>query len=140
MSTSHSVLLDLDGTLIDSQPGIVASCLAALRALGHKPDEALDVKRFIGPPIEDVMQSYGDDRVGEAVVAYRQHYGESGLLGSGPYPGIGSALQHMRQAGLRIRPRTSIAASVQQASRDLRTASPWALGRKRRDQASSQQW
>ena len=106
MSTSHSVLLDLDGTLIDSQPGIVASCLAALRALGHKPDEALDVKRFIGPPIEDVMQfllqSYGDDRVGEAVVAYRQHYGESGLLGSEPYPGIRSALQQMRQAGLRI--------------------------------------
>jgi hypothetical protein len=35
-----SVLLDLDGTLIDSQPGILASCLAALRALdalsGHR--------------------------------------------------------------------------------------------------------
>ena len=106
MSTSHSVLLDLDGTLIDSQPGIVASCLAALRALGHEPDEALDVTRFIGPPLEDMMrfllQSYGDDRVGEAVAAYRQHYGESGLLGSEPYPGIGSALQQMQQAGLRI--------------------------------------
>lgn len=106
MSATHSVLLDLDGTLIDSQPGIVASCLAALRALGHKPDEALDVKRFIGPPVEDVMQfllqSYGDDRVGEAVAAYRQHYGESGLLGSQPYRGIGSALQQMRQARLRI--------------------------------------
>src|SRR5262245_36019478 len=32
-----SVLLDLDGTLIDSQPGILASCKAALRALGHEP-------------------------------------------------------------------------------------------------------
>jgi hypothetical protein len=28
-----SVLLDLDGTLIDSYPGILASCIAALRAL-----------------------------------------------------------------------------------------------------------
>jgi len=106
MSTTHSVLLDLDGTLIDSQPGIVASCLAALRALGHKPEEALDVSRLIGPPLEDVMQflrqSYGDDRIGEAVVAFRQHYGESGLFGSEPYPGIGRALQEMRQAGLRI--------------------------------------
>jgi phosphoglycolate phosphatase len=36
-----------------------------------------------------LLQSYGDDRVGEAVAAYRQHYGESGLLGSVPYPGIG---------------------------------------------------
>jgi phosphoglycolate phosphatase len=106
MATTHSVLFDLDGTLIDSQPGIVASCLAALCALGHKPDEALDVKCFIGPPIEEMMQvllrSYGDDRVGEAVTAYRHHYGESGLLGSEPYPGIIGALQEMRQAGLRI--------------------------------------
>src|SRR5262252_11194783 len=74
MSTTHSALFDLDGTLIDSRPGIVASCLAALRALGHKPDVALDVKHFIGPPLEDMMQvllqSYGDDRVGEAVVIY----------------------------------------------------------------------
>jgi phosphoglycolate phosphatase len=50
-----SVLLDLDGTLIDSHPGILASCLAALRA-GHEPDETLDIRRTIGPPLEDMMQ------------------------------------------------------------------------------------
>lgn len=101
-----SVLLDLDGTLIDSQPGILASCLAALRALGHEPDETLDIRRVIGPPLEDLMQAllqpYGDGRVGEAVTAYRQHYGESGLFGSEPYPGIGRSLEEMKRAGLRI--------------------------------------
>jgi phosphoglycolate phosphatase len=101
-----SALLDLDGTLIDSYPGILASCLAALRALGHEPDETLDIRGSIGPPLEDLMQillrSYGDDRVGEAVAAYRQHYGESGFLGSVPYPEIGSSLEEMKQAGLRI--------------------------------------
>lgn len=101
-----SVLLDLDGTLIDSYPGISASCLAALRALGHEPDETLDIRNIIGPPIEDIMhvllQPYGDDRVGEAVTAYRQHYGESGFLGSEPYPGIGQSLEDMKRAGLRI--------------------------------------
>src|SRR5882757_3493775 len=101
-----SVLLDLDGTLIDSHPGILASCLAALRALGHEPDETLDIRRTIGPPLEDMMQillqSYGDDRVGEAVAAYRQHYGESGLFGSVPYPGIGKSLEDMKRTGLRI--------------------------------------
>ena len=55
---TFSVLLDLDGTLIDSCPGILASCQAALRALGHEPDEALDVRRFIGPPLEDILQEY----------------------------------------------------------------------------------
>jgi phosphoglycolate phosphatase len=106
MTPTRSVLLDLDGTLVDSQPGISASCMAALRALGHEPDETFDVKRVIGPPLEDIMQvllqPYGDDRIEEAVAAYRQHYGESGFLGSEPYPGIGSALEDLRQAGLRI--------------------------------------
>ena len=65
-----SVLLDLDGTLVDSLPGILASCLAALRALGLEPDDTLDIRRVIGPPLEDIMQvllqPYGDDRIGEA--------------------------------------------------------------------------
>lgn len=106
MSPARSVLLDLDGTLVDSQPGIFASCLAALRALGHDPGEALDIKRAIGPPLEEMMhallQARGDDRLGEAVAAYRQHYGEIGLLGSEPYPGIRGALGEMQRAGLRI--------------------------------------
>jgi phosphoglycolate phosphatase len=101
-----SVLLDLDGTLADSHPGILASCLAALRALGHEADETLDIKRIIGPPLEDMMhillQPYGDDRVAEAVAAYRRHYGESGFLGSVPYPGIGKSLEEMKRTGLRL--------------------------------------
>jgi phosphoglycolate phosphatase len=106
MSPARAVLLDLDGTLVDSQPGIAASCLAALRALGHDPGDTLDMTRIIGPPIEDIMrallQPYGDGRIGDAVAAYRRHYGESGLLASVPYPGIADALQDMRRAGLRL--------------------------------------
>jgi phosphoglycolate phosphatase len=106
MSRTRSVLFDLDGTLVDSQPGIVASCFAALRALGHNPNEAPDITHIIGSPLEDILgallQLYEDDRIDEAVVAYRQHYGESGFLGSELYPGIGNALEEMRQAGTRI--------------------------------------
>jgi phosphoglycolate phosphatase len=83
-------------------PGILASCLAALRALGHEPDETFDIRRAIGPPLEDLMQAllqpYGDGRVGDAVVAYRQHYGESGLFGSEPYPGIARSLEEIKRA------------------------------------------
>jgi len=72
-----------------------------MRALGHEPDETLDIRGTIGSPLEDIMQillpSYGDDRVGEAVAAFRQHYGESGLLGSVPYPGIGKSLEEMKR-------------------------------------------
>ncbi|BAM86048.1 haloacid dehalogenase [Bradyrhizobium oligotrophicum S58] len=106
MAPTHSVLLDLDGTLIDSQPGIAASTLATLRALGHAPDDALDIRSVIGPPLQDMLRvllrAYGDDRVDEAVAAYRQHYGDSGLFGSELYPGISDALREMHGAGLRI--------------------------------------
>ena len=101
-----SVLLDLDGTLIDSYPGILASARAALRALGHEPDETFDIRRVIGPPLEDgmrlLLQPYADDRVDDAVAAYRRHYGESGYLGSVPYPGIGEAIEEIKRDGLRI--------------------------------------
>ena len=57
-----SVLLDLDGTLIDSYPGILASCLAALRALGHEPDEALDIlpseRNYRDVPLMELMNDY----------------------------------------------------------------------------------
>ena len=80
--------------------------MAALRALGHEGAEIVDIKRVIGPPLEDVLQfllqPYGDDRIGEAVSAYRQHYGEIGLFGSALYPGIDASLEAMQQAGLQI--------------------------------------
>ncbi|UYN97014.1 MAG: HAD hydrolase-like protein [Enhydrobacter sp.] len=105
---TRAILLDLDGTLIDSHPGILASCRAALRTLGHEPDGDLDatLRRIIGPPLEDIMQillrNHDDDRVDEAAAAYRLHYGESGLLGSVPYAGIGTSLEEMKRAGLRL--------------------------------------
>ena len=101
-----TILLDLDGTLIDSAASIKASCDAALQALGHSPPPFLDLSGLIGPPIEDVMRNllvrYGDDRVPEAVAAYRADYGERGLFGSAPYPGIVGALESMRNAGARL--------------------------------------
>jgi len=100
-SSLPAILLDLDGTLIASEPGILSSCRAALRALGHETDPAMDIASIIGPPIEDVMryllEPFGDDRVAEAVDAYRQDYGARGLLLSELYDGIPEALIAMRK-------------------------------------------
>jgi phosphoglycolate phosphatase len=94
---ARAILLDLDGTLVDSRPGIAASCEAALRALGHTPDPSFDVTPLIGPPLPQVIRSllerYGDDRVEAGVAAYRAHYGEIGLHQAAIYPGIADALR-----------------------------------------------
>ena len=93
----RAILLDLDGTLINSRPGIAASCEAALRALGHTPDPSFDITPLIGPPLPQVMsrvlERYGDDRVEAGVEAYRAHYGEIGLHQATIYPGIPDALR-----------------------------------------------
>jgi phosphoglycolate phosphatase len=92
-----AILLDLDGTLIDSRPGIAASCAVALRALGHTPDSAFDVTPLIGPPLPQViarlLARYGDDRVEAGMTAYRAHYGEIGLHMATIYPGIPETLR-----------------------------------------------
>lgn len=104
--SNDTLLLDLDGTLIDSEPGILSSCKVALRSLGHEPDPALDMSAVIGPPIEEIMQvllaPFGDDRIADAVKAYRAEYSAQGLYQSPPYPGIVEALSTLRQSGLRL--------------------------------------
>lgn len=126
---TYSVLLDLDGTLIDSHPGILASYIAALRALGHEPDETLDIRGSIGPPLEDamrsVLQGFGDDRVGEAIAAYREHYGEEGYLGSVPYPGIGDCLEEMKRRDVRLYLATSKREDFARAILDHLAFSPY---------------
>lgn len=101
-----AILLDLDGTIIDSQPGVLASCQAALRALGHAPEPSLDISAIIGPPIDEIMRillaPYGDDRVSEAVDAYRADYGQSGIFNCTLYPGIAEALAQMQRTGARL--------------------------------------
>ena len=62
-----------------------------------------DLSEVIGPPMDDVMRSllapYSDDRVAEAVAAYRLDYGENGLFEGVAYPGIAKALEEMKQIG-----------------------------------------
>ncbi len=103
---SRAVLLDLDGTLVDSAPGIIASFRTALGALGHVLPPAQDISALIGPPIADVMRDlltlFGDDRVDQALAAYRADYGERGLFETALYPGVEETLSDMQQSGARL--------------------------------------
>ena len=48
---SHTVLFDLDGTIVRSRDGIVDSIHALLRDLGHEPDMSMDLTWVVGPPL-----------------------------------------------------------------------------------------
>ncbi|MGY4646001.1 HAD hydrolase-like protein [Cellulomonas sp. URHB0016] len=99
------VLLDLDGTLIDSGPSIIASARAAYAELGLPVPEPDALRTFVGPPLVDTFRAHGvpADQVDDAVAAYRRTYVDGGvMLGATVFDGIPDALEALRDAGLTL--------------------------------------
>lgn len=109
MSAAPLVLLDLDGTLTDSYPGIAASARVAFTALGLPvPDDAA-LRGFVGPPLAESFPRFGvpADRVAEAVAAYRGYFRVTGMWENSVYDGVGAQLTALRAAGARLAVATS---------------------------------
>ncbi|MCW2528203.1 MAG: haloacid dehalogenase [Pseudonocardiales bacterium] len=98
------VLFDLDGTISDSAPGILASLRIAFDELGLPPLDAATERSILGPPFRESMPPLvGADRVEEVVDRYRLHYGANeGMLLTSAYDGIGELLERLKTAGKRI--------------------------------------
>ena len=112
------VLLDLDGTLTASHPGIIASVVQTFKELGHPvPDESA-LRRFIGPAIEISLRHNGirEEDVDKGVQIYRCYYSEKasfedprhpgqrvpGRLLATVFDGIPEQLNRMRERGLTL--------------------------------------
>jgi phosphoglycolate phosphatase len=96
------VLFDLDGTLVDSSPGITASVRYAADALGLPEPTPGQLLAMIGPPLQDgFAATFGldDGDVDRAVTAYREHYAAGAMLDAPPYPGIPELLAQLRADG-----------------------------------------
>jgi phosphoglycolate phosphatase len=102
--TTPLVLLDLDGTLTDSAPGITASIAATYRTLGLPVPTPAELRSFVGPPITTSFPAHGvpADRVTEAVRAYREEFVGRMVSGNSVYDGIPEVLARLRAAGLRL--------------------------------------
>lgn len=103
MPFAGAVLLDLDGTLSDSRPGIEACFRHMLAELGHDPAAAGDVTWAVGPPIavsiRRLLEIYGDDRVELGVTTYRAHYSTTAIYDCTSFPGIPEMLAALTEAG-----------------------------------------
>jgi phosphoglycolate phosphatase len=99
---SRLVLFDLDGTLVDSSPGIHASVRAAAAELGLPDPTEAQLRAMVGPPLQDgfaVTFALSGADVDRAVTAYRAHYSAGAMLDAPPYPGVPELLGRLRDEG-----------------------------------------
>lgn len=96
------VLFDLDGTLIDSGPIIMASMRhASVTVLGREPDEERVRAAIGGPGLIAQMRELDPDRVDELVESYRAH-NEPLHATLEAFDGVLELLPRLRERGHRL--------------------------------------
>ncbi len=100
-----TLFFDLDGTLVDSEQGIVASIQYALAGLGRPVPSREELLPWIGPPLRDSFgQLFPHDPalVERALALYRERYGADGWRELRVFDGIPEAIGALRSAGHRL--------------------------------------
>ncbi len=99
------ILLDLDGTLMDSGEGIMRCAQYALARMGVDVADWRSLRFFVGPPLEDsfkMFYGFSDTQAHDAVMAYRERYFSIGKLEQCPYDGIGEFLGELKAMGMTL--------------------------------------
>ena len=94
-----TVLVDLDGTVMDSAPGITGTLAVVLERLGHPVPPPARLLGFVGPPIHDGLRDIAGlegEAAQRVLEAYRERYRATGAFEAEPYPGVRAALEELR--------------------------------------------
>jgi phosphoglycolate phosphatase len=102
------VLFDLDGTLSDSAPGILAALRHAFAVNGLPQLDPETERALLGPPFyESLPPLIGTTALPDVIAAYRDHYGSGGMFDTVAYPGVVDVLDRLSAAGVRLAVATS---------------------------------
>ncbi len=103
MTRTH-VLIDLDGTISNSLPGIARSLQYAFAECGYEPPTDVAVRSIIGPPFEISFPILGVPIADMApvVAKYRERYNDIGLFENEMYDGVPEMLEALLADGLSL--------------------------------------
>lgn len=104
------MLLDLDGTVVDSAPGITATLAQTFERLGLPVPSPAELLAYVGPPIMDSFRDLAHFDLAQAQRAldiYRPLYLETGAFDATVYPGIEDVLRAIHAAALPLSLATS---------------------------------
>ncbi|MCU1586045.1 MAG: haloacid dehalogenase [Microbacteriaceae bacterium] len=96
-------LFDLDGTIVDSAPGITASLAWTFEQLGRPIPSPAELLAYVGPPILDSFRDLAGmdtDEALDALSVYRPHYLSTGVFNSTVYPGVADLLKRIYERGI----------------------------------------
>lgn len=106
----RAVLLDLDGTLLDTAPDLLEAANGMLRELGRAEVSIAEVRAYVGRGIPNLVKRLlagrldaADDPApppAEALASFRRHYAESNGRSAVPYPGVVEGLEALTAIGL----------------------------------------
>ena len=97
------ILFDLDGTIVDSAPGITATLEYTFDTLGFTPLTREQQMAFVGPPILDSFRDIAGltaEQSAEALVVYREKYLNDGAYDATAFPGVGAVLKRIHESPL----------------------------------------
>jgi phosphoglycolate phosphatase len=96
VTSRPAIIFDLDGTLVDSRPAIVASLRHAQRQCGIEIDAKDDLQWALGPPLRDILirllRTEDEATIDRGIAAYRGHHPTVCLTTAQCYVGIHDAL------------------------------------------------
>ncbi len=97
-----AVLFDLDGTIVDSAPGITATLAATFERMSLPVPTPAELLAYVGPPILDSFRDLAgldEETSDRALDIYRGLYLASGVFDATVYPGVAAVLQAIHAAG-----------------------------------------
>jgi phosphoglycolate phosphatase len=86
-----TVLWDLDGTIIDSGPGVFDSFRKTFDEMGVAQPSSAQMRTFLGPPLRDTFKNvmhFTPEQTEIALGIYRGYYHAGGALNATEYPGV----------------------------------------------------
>jgi phosphoglycolate phosphatase len=102
-STYSCILFDLDGTIVDSAPGITATLAYMFEQLGKPIPTPSELLRYVGPPLLDSFRDlagFTPEESARALEIYREKYLNVGAYDATQYPGVGLVLKAVHESPL----------------------------------------
>lgn len=105
MLDAEVIIFDLDGTLLDTSPGVFGSVRYTEKKMNLKPVEDSELRRFVGPPPKEMYKTmYGlSNEEAQRAVGYHREYGvDRAIFEAKQYDGMQEVLEELKRRNYKL--------------------------------------